>query len=201
MAGIQDILTNIRTTGQGVPMGMGGPPPGQPPMGGPPPGRPPMGGPPPGQPPMGRPPMGGGIASMGGGQPPMGPPPGMGGGQPPMGMEEPPMEEPMSIEKDSAALAEAVVGRAQGDIGAAVAILDTAKAMLIQSGQQQDPMMMNRGGPMYKNMGGPMYRNMGGPMYQIMNRNMGGPMYAQEGMPITDTETMKQMIMNSLKSN
>jgi hypothetical protein len=28
---------------------------------------------------------------------------------------------------------------------------------------------------------------------------MGGPMYAQEGMPITDTETMKQMIMNSLK--
>jgi hypothetical protein len=37
MAGIQDILTNIRTTGQGVPMG--GPPPGQPPMGGPPPGQ------------------------------------------------------------------------------------------------------------------------------------------------------------------
>ena len=67
MAGIQDMLTDIRTTGQGVPMGMGGPPPG----------RPPMGGPPPGQPPMGRPPMGGGIASMGGGQPPMAPPPGM----------------------------------------------------------------------------------------------------------------------------
>jgi hypothetical protein len=109
------------------------------------------------------------------------------------------MEEPASIEQDSAALAEAVVGRAQGDIGAAVAILDTAKAMLIQSGQQQDPRMMNRGGPMYKNMGGPMpmYRNMGGPMY----RNMGGPMYAQEGMPITDTETMKQMIMNSIKEN
>ena len=40
MAGIQDMLTDIRTTGQGVPMG------GQPPMGGPPPG---MGG---GQPPM-----------------------------------------------------------------------------------------------------------------------------------------------------
>jgi hypothetical protein len=36
MAGIQDMLTDIRTTGQGVPMG--GPPPGQPPMGGPPPG-------------------------------------------------------------------------------------------------------------------------------------------------------------------
>jgi hypothetical protein len=41
MAGIQDMLTDIRTTGQGVPMG--GPPPGQPPMGGPPPGQPPMG--------------------------------------------------------------------------------------------------------------------------------------------------------------
>jgi hypothetical protein len=215
MAGIQDMLTDIRTTGQGVPMG--GPPPGQPPMGGPPPGHlrwadll--------GQPPMGRPPMGGGIASMGGGQPPMGPPPmgggqpPMGGGQPPMGMQEPPMEEPMSIEKDSAALAEAVVGRAQGDIGAAVAILDTAKAMLIQSGQQEDPMMMNRGGPMYKNMGGPMYRNMGGPMYAQEGMSFGDqlqqgardnlPFYemiAEEKMP--DTDVLKEMIMNSLKNN
>lgn len=170
MAGIPDMLTDIRTTGQGVQMG------GQPPMG-----RPPMGGPPPGQLPMGRPPMGGGIASMGGGQPPMGQPP-MGGGQPPMSMEEPPMEEPVSIEQDSAALAEAVVGRAQGDIGAAVAILDTAKAMLMQGGQE-DPMMMMGGGPMY--------------------RNMGGPMYAQEGRAISDsdTDTLKQMIMNSVREN
>jgi hypothetical protein len=218
MAGIQDILTNIRTTGQGVPMGMGGPPPGQPPMGGPPPGRPPMGGPPPGQPPMGRPPMGGGIASMGGGQPPMGPPPmgggqpPMGGGQPPMGMQEPPMEEPMSIEKDSAALAEAVVGRAQGDIGAAVAILDTAKAMLIQSGQQEDPMMGGGQDPMMMNRGGPMYRNMGGPMYAQEGMSFGDqlqqgardnlPFYemiAEEKMP--DIDVLKEMIMNSLKNN
>ena len=28
---------------------------------------------------------------------------------------------------------------------------------------------------------------------------MGGPLYAEEGMPLTDTETMKQMIMNSIK--
>jgi hypothetical protein len=91
-----------------------------------------------------------------------------------MGMQEPPMEEPMSIEKDSAALAEAVVGRAQGDIGAAVAILDTAKAMLIQSGQQEDPMMGGGQEPMMMNRGGPMYRN------------MGGPMYAQEGMSFGD---------------
>jgi hypothetical protein len=192
MAGIQDMLTDIRTTGQGVPMG------------GPPPGQPPMGGPPPGQPPMGRPPMNSGIASMGGGQPPMGPPPGMGGGQPPMGMQEPPMEEPMSIEKDSAALAEAVVGRAQGDIGAAVAILDTAKAMLIQSGQQQEPMMMNRGGPMYRNMGGPMYAqegmSFGDQLQQGARDNL--PFYemiAEEKMP--DTDVLKEMIMNSLKNN
>ena len=217
MAGIPDMLTDIRTTGQGVPMG------GQPPMG-----RPPMGGPPPGQPPMGRPPMGSGIASMGGGQPPMGQPPmgqpSTGGGQPPMGMEEPPMgmEEPVSIEQDSAALAEAVVGRAQGDIGAAVAILDTAKAMLMQGGQE-DPMMMMGGGPLYREDGGPMYANMGRPLYredggklnpglqalqrtnpevvdQIMNRNMGGPLYAQEGRAISDldTDTLKQMIADSL---
>jgi hypothetical protein len=213
MAGIQDILTNIRTTGQGVPMGMGGPPPGQPPMGGPPPGRPPMGGPPPGQPPMGRPPMGGGIASMGGGQPPMGPPPmgggqpPMGGGQPPMGMQEPPMEEPMSIEKDSAALAEAVVGRAQGDIGAAVAILDTAKAMLIQSGQQEDPMMMNRGGPMYRNMGGPLYAQKGmsfGDQLQQGARDYlpGYEFIAEEKMPEgLDIDTLKEMIMSNLREN
>ena len=159
MAGIQDMLTDIRTTGQGVPMG------GQPPMG-----RPPMGGPPPGQPPMGRPPMGGGIASMG--KPPM--------GQPPMGMEEPPIEEPVSAEQDGAALAQAVVGRANGDINTAIDILDNAKAMLMSSGQE-DPMMMMGGGPLY--------------------RNMGGPLYAQEGTALTDTETMKQMIMNSIKEN
>ena len=190
MAGIQDMLTDIRTTGQGVPMG------GQPPMG--------MGGPPPGQPPMGPPPMGGGIASMGGGQPPMGPPPGIGGGQPPMGMQEPPMEEPMSIEKDSAALAEAVVGRAQGDIGAAVAILDTAKAMLIQSGQQEDPMMGGGQEPMMMNRGGPMYAqegmSFGDQLQQGARDNL--PFYemiAEEKMP--DTDVLKEMIMNSLKNN
>jgi len=170
MAGIPDMLTDIRTTGQGVPMG------GQPPMG-----RPPMGGPPPGQPPMGKPPMNSGIASMGQppmGQPPMGQPP-MGGGQPPMGMEEPPMEEPMSVEKDAAMLAEATMGRTGGDPEAAAAILQTATQMIMSVGQE-DPMMMNMGGPMYK--------------------NMGGPLYAQEGMPLMDdSETLKQMIMNGLK--
>ena len=179
MAGIPDMLTDIRTTGQGVPMG------GQPPMG-----RPPMGGPPPGQPPMGRPPMGGGIASMGkppmGGQPPMGQPP-MGGGQPPMGMEEPPMEEPMSVEKDAAMLAEATMGRTGGDPEAAAAILQTATQMIMSVGQE-DPMMGGQEDPMMRNMGGPMYKN------------MGGPLYAQEGRAISDldTDTLKQMIADSL---
>ena len=31
--------------------------------------------------------------------------------------------------------------------------------------------------------------------------NMGGPLYAEDGMPLTDAETMKQMIMNSLREN
>ena len=180
MAGIQDMLTDIRTTGQGVPMG----------------------GPPPGQPPMGRPPMNSGIASMGGGQPPMGQPP-MGGGQPPMGMQEPPMEEPMSIEKDAAMLAEATMGRTGGDPEAAAAILQTATQMIMSVGQE-DPMMMNRGGPMYRNMGGPLYAqkgmSFGDQLQQGARDNL--PFYemiAEEKMP--DTDVLKEMIMNSLKNN
>jgi hypothetical protein len=216
MAGIQDMLTDIRTTGQGVPMG--GPPPGQPPMGGPPPGQPPMGRPPMGGPPMGRPPMGGGIASMGGGQPPMTPPPGMGGGQPPMGGGQPPMgggqppmEEPMSIEKDAAMLAEATMGRTGGDLEAAAAILQTATQMIMSVGQEdpmmgggQDPMMMMGGGPMYRNMGGPMYAqegmSFGDQLQQGARDNL--PFYemiAEEKMP--DIDVLKEMIMNGLKNN
>ena len=201
MAGIQDILTNIRTTGQGVPMGMGGPPPGQPPMGGP----------PPGQPPMGRPPMNSGIASMGGGQPPMGPPmgggqPPMGSGQPPMGMQEPPMEEPMSIEKDAAMLAEATMGRTGGDPEAAAAILQTATQMIMSVGQK-DPMMMNRGGPMYRNMGGPLYAQEGmsfGDQLQQGARDYlpGYEFIAEEKMPEgLDIDTLKEMIMSNLREN
>ena len=178
MAGIPDMLTDIRTTGQGVPMG--GPPPGQPPMG-PPPGQPPMG-----PPPMGPPPgMGGGIASMGGGQPPMGPPPGMGGGQPPPGMGggQPPMEEePVSIEQDAALLAEATMGRTGGDPEASLAILQTAAEMIMSVGQQ-DPMM---GG------GDPMMAMNGGPIYAHGGEALG---------KVSETDTLKQMIMNGLQDN
>jgi len=147
---------NIRTQGgtanvppMGGPPGMGGPPQGMPPaMGGA-----PMGGPPPQQ--MGGGPMMGGQGPMMAGEAAM-------GGQP---MEEPQMD----MEQDSMMLAEAVVGRAQGDIGAAIAVLDNAKAMLIQSVDQgggQDPMMANMGRPIMRNMGGPMYRQDGGSMSQ-----------------------------------
>jgi hypothetical protein len=90
----------------------------------------------------------------------------------------------MSIEQDSAALAEAVIGRAQGDIGAAVAILDTAKAMLVES-TQQDPMMMAHGGPMYA---------MGGKYMK--------PKYAAEGEYLGDeSDTLRQMIMDRLQNS
>tara|TARA_R110002124_G_scaffold23295_5_gene86517 strand:- start:1232 stop:1855 length:624 start_codon:yes stop_codon:yes gene_type:complete len=148
---------NEKLTGitQMAPAMMGGP------QGGPPPG-PPMGGPPPG---------------MGGGQPPM-PEQGMGEmamqGQPPMEEEAP------DPQQDSAMLAEAVVGRAGGDINAAIGMLDNAKSMLIQaSGEGQDPMMAMNGGPMYKNMGGPMYREGGGSM--------------------SDSDMLRQMIMDNLQ--
>ena len=177
MAGIEDLM-NIRTQGGtanappmpprgGPPPGMAGPPP-RPPMAGPPP-RPPMGGPPPG------PPMGG-------------PPPGMGemaaAGAPPMG-EDPGMD----IEQDSAMLAEAVVGRAQGDVGAAIAVLDTAKAMLISS-VEQPPM---DGPPMGEP---PMQAAYGKPLM----RRGGGPLYRQGGGTMANEDILRQMIMDNLQN-
>ena len=99
-------------------------------------GTPGMGGPPPG-PPMGEDPM---MALMDNEA-------ALGGG----GMDRS-MEAPMSIEEDAGALAEAVVGRAQGNIGAAVAILDTAKEMLMASGEE--PMMANMGRPLMRRANG-----------------------------------------------
>ena len=135
-----------------------------------------------GQPPM--PPMGGGqppMPPMGGGQPPMPPMGGPGMGE--MAMEgQPPMEEPgMDLEQDSAMLAEAVVGRAQGDIGAAIAVLDNAKAMLMSAaeGGGQEPQMMKGGG------------------YVDYKMN-GGPLYAESGRSLSDTDLLRQMIMDNL---
>ena len=124
MPGIEDLM-NIRTQGgtENAPM----PPPGMPPQGGAPMGPPPQAGPPPTMPPMGGPPMGGPPAM----------PPDMGGAE----------QAPPSIEEDAASLAEAVVDRAGGDPQAAVAILDTAADLIMQS-TQEEPMMAAGGGYM-----------------------------------------------------
>jgi len=140
MPGIED-LTNIMVTGgrNDIP---GGPPPL--PMGGP-----PMGGPPTGGPPMGGPPMGGpaaaetlmaNAATLGG------------------DMQRPPMEGAGGggIEQDAGALAEAVFTRAQGDINAALAILDGATQILIGSGQQEQGLPIQQEQPLMANSGMPL---------------------------------------------
>ena len=133
MGGGTDPLTDIMVAGgrSDIP---GGPPP--PPMGGPPMGGPPMGGPPMGGPPMGDPASAETLmanADMLGGD-----------------MQRPPMEGGGGggIEQDAGALAEAVFTRAQGDINAALAILDGATQILISSGQQEQPLMANSGMPL-----------------------------------------------------
>ena len=174
MPGIEDLM-NIRTQGGTEnappmpPMGAGGPP--MPPMGG-------------GQPPM--PPMGGGQPPMGAGGPPMDP----GMGEMAMQGQEQPQEDPqMNMEQDSAMLAEAVVGRAQGDIGAAIAVLDNAKAMLMASVEGgQEPQMMRGGGYVDYKMGG-------GPMYA----NMGRPLYRQGGGSMSENDVLREMIMDNLQ--
>ena len=144
-------------------------------------------------------PMQGGLASMGGTNPTMPPVVEEQRAMPPMGGQEMPSEqpqEPVSAEQDGAALAQAVVGRANGDIGTAIDILDNAKAMLMQSGQEE-PMMMAGGGELNPGLQA-LQRTNPEVVDKILKREMGGPLYAQDGMPLTDAETMKQMIMNNL---
>jgi len=147
-------------------------------------------------------PMQGGLASMGGTNPTMPPVVEEQRAMPPMGGQEMPSEqpqEPISTEQDGAALAQAVVGRANGDIGTAIDILDNAKAMLMQSGQEE-PMMMAEGGELNPGLQA-LQKTNPEVVDKILKREMGGPLYAEEGMPLTDAETMKQMIMNSLREN
>ena len=137
-----------------------------------------------------RPPMQGGLASMGSGQPTMPPVVDDQMSMPPMGGQEMPSEQPqeMSIEQDAAMLAEATIGRTGGDPEAAVATLDTAKAMLMQGGQEE-PMMMNSGGPIYAQDGTALqnWSRENLPFYELI---------AEEKMP--DTDVLKEMIMNNL---
>ena len=184
---------------------------GQPPMG-----APGMGGPPPPGP-MRPPPGMGGPPSpkpMGPPSAPMGPAPGMGE----MAMQGQPMEEPSADpQQDSMMLAEAVVGQTRGDVDAAIALLDTAKGMLMQAaGGGQDPMMGGGQDPMMANMGRPIMMNQGGPLkavpsgnkglgslpQNVRNKmgymNMGGPLYREDGGTMSDTDMLRQMIMDSL---
>ena len=188
MPGIEDLM-NIRTQGgtENAPMGM---PPGMPPQGGAPMGMPPQAGPPMGMPPQGGAPM-----------PP--PPPQMGGMPPEMGGMPPEMGEqaPVNVEEDAVSLAEAVIERAGGDPQAAVAILDTAANMIIQSteggggmppgpdmgGMPPGPEMMNMGGAMY-----PQQMNMGGGIY---------PQYAREGKYLeNEADELRQMLMSNMQT-
>ena len=139
------------------------------------------------------------TAPMAGGMPPD-----MGGMPSPdmMMAEQMPMEEePVSIEEDSIQLAGAVMERAGKDPQTAVAILEGAAGLIMQS-TQQDPMMMAQD-PMMMAQGGPMYA-MGG-KYMDPEKAMGGKyMYAAEGESITpenleeQNDTLRQMIMNGL---
>ena len=157
MPGIEDLM-NIRTQGGTANAPPMGPPPG---MGGPPPG---MGGPPPAM-------MAADPAMMAGGYGGMGPrdkapQPDLDGDESLMAPRGP------DIEGDSAMLAEAVVDRTQGDINAAIAVLDNAKAMLMSSVEGGQ-------GPMMANMGGPLMRRGGGSM--------------------ADSDVLRQMIMDNLQ--
>ena len=138
MPGIED-LTNIMVTGgrNDIP---GGPPPL--PMGGP-----PMGGPPTGGPPMGGPPMGGpaaaetlmaNAATLGG------------------DMQRPPMEGGGGIEQDAGALAEAVLGRTQGNVEASLALLDGATQIVMGLGQQEQGLPIQQEQPLMAAHGRPL---------------------------------------------
>ena len=136
--------------------------------------------------------------------PPVQGPPVAAGGPPPMAgpvsMGEPrmaPMKSSMSIEGDANALAQAVVGRTNGDIESARAVLAQADMILAQAGDRQ-PRMAADGGELKAvpedNPG------LGKLPEEVRNRmgykSMGGPLYAAEGREISDKDAdlLRQMI-------
>ena len=91
-----------------------------------------------------------------------------------------PQEDPMSsIEGDAAMLAETVVERAQGDPNMAMAILDTAKAMIAGSGAPPQGGQLAMEAP-------------------IMAKD-GAYLYRQDGGTMSDTDTLRAMIMANLQ--
>jgi len=90
-----------------------------------------------------------------------------------------PMDDSMSIEGDAAMLAETVVERAQGDPNMAMAILDTAKAMIAGSGAPPQGGQLAMEAP-------------------IMAKD-GAYLYRQDGGTMSDTDTLRAMIMANLQ--
>ena len=95
-----------------------------------------------------------------------------------MAMQGMQQEEPVSIDGDAAMLAEAVVTRADGNLQAAVAILDNAKSMIMGAGQE--PQMM-----------------MGGGYMKPQNYADGGAL--QKGRDMSDMDILRAVIANSQK--
>ena len=151
--------------------------------------------------------MGGGLGAMMPQQSAPMPPPDMGGVSPDMGgvspemmmAEQMPMEqEPVSIEEDSIQLAGAVMERANEDPQTAVAILEGAAGLIMES-TQQDPMMMAQD-PMIMEQD-PMMMAHGGPMYAMGGKYM-KPKYAANGEYLSDeNDTLRQMIMDRLQNS
>ena len=139
--------------------------------------------------------------------PPVQGPPVAAGGPPPMAgpasMGEPrmaPMEGGMSIEGDANALAQAVVGRTNGDIESARAVLAQADMILAQAGDRQPRMAADGGALKTVPEDNP---GLGKLPEEVRNRmgykSMGGPLYASEGTAISDMDMLRQMVMNAEK--
>ena len=70
------------------------------------------------------------------------------------GTERPPIEGGGGIEQDAGALADAVLGRTEGNVEASLAILDGAAQIVMSSGQQELPMQQEQ--PLMANSGMPL---------------------------------------------
>lgn len=149
--------------------------------------------------------------------PPVQGPPVAAGGPPPMAgpvsMGEPrmaPMEGGMSIEGDANALAQAVVGRTNGDIESARAVLAQADMILAQASDRQPRMAADGGALKAVPEDNP---GLGKLPEKVRNRmgymNMGGPLYAASGKKISnegramsdkDADMLRQLIMEDIRS-
>ena len=125
-----------------------------------------------------------------------------------MAMQGMQQEESVSIDGDAAMLAEAVVSRADGNLQAAVAILDNAKSMIMGAGEE--PQMMMGGGYMK-----PQNYVGGGALKSVPEGNKGlaklpenvrnrmGYMAdggaLQEGRDMSDMDILRAVIANSQK--